>query len=85
MGDNNNVMGLPPDWCTSIPGDNIIYPGTESDRLYYSDENRDGKMDDLNSDGKITEKDASRQMSFNFYYDAVRVSVEISAGLLMVR
>jgi hypothetical protein len=74
---NNSV--LPPDWCSTRAGTSVMEPATESDRYYYLDENMDGKIDDKNGNGYNGDSgydsgDAyGKMMSYNFYYDAVRV------------
>jgi hypothetical protein len=65
---------LPPDWCTSMPGTNALSRGTESDRYYYLNEDRDNEIDDVNGDGVHDKRDYVKpMMSYNFYYDAIRV------------
>jgi len=73
---------LPPDWCFSGPGSASLDRATESDRYYYYDDvdangnpGPDGEIDlkDEDADGK-PEKERKKKMSYNFYYDAIRVS-----------
>jgi len=80
----NGTAGLYPDWCdTSSAGGNAKKCSSwdnASDRRYYLDENLDGKID-----GKIpddpqwgsmengSDGDSYNMLSFNFYYDGVRV------------
>jgi len=69
----NNIPGqvFYPDWADTSSS-SLVKP-TASDRKYYLDEDNDGLIDDRNTDGKIDENDAYQMMSFNYYYDAVRV------------
>ncbi|MBN1798780.1 MAG: hypothetical protein JW822_09385 [Spirochaetales bacterium] len=68
---NNSSYKLFPDWCGTAGGQMVRAEG--SDRRYFLDENEDGIIDDQNGDGSITEDDYVSMMSYNFYYDAVRV------------
>lgn len=69
----NGTQGLYPDWCDTSAADGSVAKAYGSDRRYYLDEDNDGDCDDLNGDGEITTADAYYMMSFNYYYDAVRV------------
>ncbi len=53
----NGPGGLYPDWCSTPTSSGVVQKSTGSDRLYYKDETSDGV----------------KMMSFNYYYDAVRV------------
>lgn len=63
-------MILPPDWVDTSSGsaykpDKKRAGSQASDRYYYIDDNMDGKIDDTNG---------TMGMSFNHYYDAIRVA-----------
>jgi endo-1,4-beta-D-glucanase Y len=74
----NGTQGLYPDWCDTSAADGSVVKSLVSDRRYYLDEDKDGNIDDLNGDGVIDGNDAYRMMSFNYYYDAVRVPWRIA-------
>lgn len=80
----NGTSGLYPDWCDTSSADNSVKKpsagNSGSDRVYFLDLDKDGKIDDWNNekderkaDSKITYEDGYDRMSTNFYYDAVRV------------
>jgi endo-1,4-beta-D-glucanase Y len=69
----NGTEGLYPDWCDTSAEDGTVVKSYGSDRRYYLDLDKDGNVDDQNNDGTITEDDAYFMMSYNYYYDAVRV------------
>lgn len=82
-----DIIGLSgplfPDWCLTSSGKVQTCSGTGlSDRLYYLRYNtnlpvEDG-VDDRDGDGILTAKDAYDLLSFNYYYDAVRVPWRLS-------
>jgi len=67
-----NHSGLYPDWCDTSAVDGTVKKSSGSDRMYYLD-NGFGGIKDVNADGIIDTKDGENFLSYNFYYDAVRV------------
>lgn len=83
---SNGTAGLFPDWCKTTNG--ILEKSIKSDRIYMLDENGDGIPDtnpdwiDANGNGTddntgLPNNQTWLKMSFNYYYDAVRVPFRI--------